>query len=86
MQKWEYKKIWRQMDLSGIDPISLGTGSGPSYKWKDTFYEDNDPKQFRDEMHRLKDLGQEGWELVSILYEHEGGLHTYTYYLKRAID
>ena len=32
MQKWEYKKISREMDLQGVDPMTLGTGSGPAYK------------------------------------------------------
>ena len=35
MKKWEYKKLSREMDLSGIDPMTLTPGFGPNYKWDD---------------------------------------------------
>ena len=84
MQKWEYKKISREMDLQGVDPMTLGTGSGPAYKWTGILGE-RDPSKYRDEMRRLSRLGNEGWELVSVLYEHTERKFTYTYYLKRPI-
>ncbi len=84
MQKWEYRIIWREMDFANIDPMMLGPGAGPVFIWKDIL-DDKDSSKYLCEMRRLRQLGNEGWELVSVLHEIIGEKHTYTYYLKRAL-
>jgi hypothetical protein len=37
-------------------------------------------------MQRLRQLGNEGWELVSVLREHGDRKFIYTYYLKRSVQ
>ena len=83
MQKWEYKKISREMDFTGIDRMMLGPGYGPVYEWQDIDKEDTE--RLLPEMRRLRKLGQEGWELVSVLYNVVAEKHVYTYYMKRPI-
>ena len=85
MRKWEYKKILREMDFTGVNTMMLGPGYGPVHKWKD-YLDDQDTRKYTDEMSRLEQLGDEGWELVSVLFARVGEKHTYTYYLKRAIE
>ena len=53
--------------------------------WED-IQDENDPNRLMDEMGRLKQLGNEGWELISVLSEHGDRKYTYTYYLKRPIE
>ena len=84
MQKWEYKQISREMDFTGIDSMMLGPGYGPSYVWEDIDVEESE--RFLPEMRRLRKLGQEGWELTSVLYSQVQRKHIYTYYLKRPIE
>ena len=81
MQKWEYKKISRELDLSKVDPMDLGPGAA-YYEWQDL----NDADRFLDEMRRLRQLGNEGWELVSVLREKSDRKFTDTYYLKRLLS
>lgn len=85
MQKWEYMKIWREMDFTGFEPMALGPAHGPVYIWKD-IYDEKDTTRYTDEMNRLHILGKQGWELVSVLYEEVGRKHTYTYFLKRPLS
>ena len=53
--------------------------------WED-IPDENDTNRYMDEMGRLKQLGNEGWELLSVLLEHGDRKFTYTYYLKRPIE
>ena len=85
MQKWEYKKISRQLNLSTTEPLKLGPASGPVYIWDD-IVDEEDTNRYTDEMRRLKQLGNEGWELVSVLIENSARKFTYNYYLKRPTE
>jgi len=89
MQAWEYKKIERELDMSGYDTpedyMMLGPGMGPSHKWTDFSLEEG-TSEFTDEMTRLDRLGADGWELVSVQSEKVGRTFTDTYYLKRAVE
>ena len=84
MQKWEYRKIRRQLNLSTA-PLKSKPETGTMFIWED-IQDENDPNKSMDEMGRLKQLGKEGWELISVLSEHGDRKYTYTYYLKRAIE
>ena len=84
MQKWEYRKIRRQLKLSTA-PLTLKPETGTMFIWED-IQDENDPNRYIDEMGRLKQLGNEGWELISVLSEHGDRKFTYTYYLKRPIE
>ena len=84
MQKWEYRKIRRQLNLSTA-PLTLKPETGTMFIWED-IQDENDPNRSMDEMGRLKQLGNEGWELISVLSEHSDRKFTYTYYLKRPIE
>ncbi len=83
MQKWEYKKIWREMDFTGFDTILLSPGFGPMFIWKDLLTDDTN--RFAEEIRRLDQLGQEGWELAAVMHEESGRTFTDTYYLKRPV-
>jgi hypothetical protein len=81
MQKWEYKKIYFELDLSKTDAMTLGPGSA-YYEWQDLDGAD----RFTDEMRRLRQLGNEGWELVAILHKEAGRKFTDVYYFKRPVE
>jgi hypothetical protein len=83
MRKWEYKQIQRELDLTDVDYFAVGPGLGPEYEWTDSGSEE---QKFWGEMRFLSRMGEEGWELVSVLYKEAGRKHTYTYYLKRPIE
>jgi hypothetical protein len=83
MQKWEYRKIRRQLNLT-TSPLTSKPGTG-MFIWEDV-QDENDTNRYMDEMGRLKQLGNEGWELLSVLLEHSDRKFTYTYYLKRPIE
>lgn len=83
MQKWEYMKIRRQLNLSTA-PLKSRPNTGIFFIWED-IQDENDTKRYAEEMERLKQLGNEGWELVSVLREHGDRKFIYTYYLKRPV-
>ena len=88
MITWQYKRIDRELDMSSYDTpedyMMLGPGIGPTYQWTDLSFEESSSKH-TGELPRLQILGQDGWELVSVLHEHVGRKYTFTYYLKRAL-
>ena len=84
MQKWEYTKLWRQLNLSTA-PLKSKPETGTMFMWED-IQDEQDTNRYMDEMGRLKQLDNEGWELVSVLSEHGDRKFTYTYYLKRSIE
>ena len=84
MQKWEYLTIWRELDMSKVDFMTMMPEMGPTYIWVDVF-DKNDSSRYYSEERRLNKLGEEGWELVSVLYDDKERVYTYTYYLKRPI-
>ena len=81
MQKWEYKKISRELDLLKVDTMELAPAAA-YFEWQDSA----DDEKSTDEMRRLRKLGKEGWELVSVFYESSNRKFTYTYYFKRPIE
>ncbi len=83
MQKWEYKQISRVMDFTDVDSMMLGPAYGPVDVWEDL--PDGDLDRLLPEMRRLRRLGEEGWELTSVLHDVVERKHTWTYYLKREI-
>jgi hypothetical protein len=85
MQKWEYKKISRQLNLATTEPLKPRPASGPIYIWVD-IVDEEDTSRYTDEMGRLKQLGIEGWELVAVQREHTARKFVYDYYLKRPIE
>jgi hypothetical protein len=84
MQKWEYMKIRRQLNLSTA-PLQSRPNTGTIFIWED-IQDENDTKRYADEMERLKHLGNEGWELVAVLPEHGDRKFIFTYYLKRPVQ
>jgi hypothetical protein len=84
MQQWEYRKIKRELNLSTA-PLKSRPNTGIIFIWED-IQDENDINRYADEMERLKQLGNEGWELVSVLREHSDRKFVYTYYLKRLIE
>ena len=84
MQKWEYMKIRRQLNLSTA-PLKSKPETGTMFIWED-IKDENGTDRFMDEMGRLKQLGTEGWELICVLPEHGDRKYTFTYYLKRPIE
>lgn len=84
MQKWEYRKIRRQLNLSTA-PLHSRPDTGTIFIWEDIL-DENDANRYMDEMGRLKQLGNEGWELIAVLPEHGDRKFIYTYYLKRPIE
>jgi len=82
MQKWEYCSI----------ALSYKAAQYPSYwKWKEEWLDD--PKDGRAPEQRLDRLGQEGWELVSVVPRSVtervdwAGITTHvTFYLKRPLE
>ena len=84
MQKWEYTKLRRHLNLSTA-PLKSKPETGTMFMWED-IQDEQDTNRYMDEIGRLKQLGNEGWELVSVLTEHGDRKFTYTYYLKRLIE
>ena len=84
MQKWEYRRIRRHLNLITA-PLKSKPEAGTMFIWED-IQDENDTDRYIDEMGRLKQLGNEGWELLSVLLEHGDRRFTYTYYLKRPIE
>ena len=84
MQKWEYKRVRRELNLSSTGPLKSDPVPAPVFIWDDT--DEKDTHRYTDEMSRLKQFGTEGWELVAVLREHSDRKFTYTYYLKRPAE
>ena len=84
MQKWEYRRIRRHLNLITA-PLKSKPETGTMFVWDD-IQDENDTNKYMDEMGRLKQLGNEGWELISVLLEHGDRRFTYTYYLKRPVE
>lgn len=84
MQKWEYLKVRRQLNMSTA-PLQSRPNTGTVFLWED-IQDENDTNRYTGEMERLKQLGTEGWELVSVLREHSDRKFIFTYYLKRPVQ
>lgn len=84
MQKWDYRKIRRQLNLTTA-PLKSKSETATMFFWDD-IQDENDTNRYMDEMGRLKQLGNEGWELIAVLPEHGDRKFIYTYYLKRPIE
>jgi hypothetical protein len=84
MQKWEYRRIRRHLNLITA-PLKSKPETGTMFFWED-IQDENEPNRYIDEMGRLKQLGNEGWELIAVLLEHADRRFTYTYYLKRPVE
>jgi hypothetical protein len=79
MQKWENLQLLREFHADQFFDFN----DGSPYAWCDL--EEASPDYRMPEVDRLNRLGEEGWELVTVLHEENVYEHdTYVYYLKRA--
>ncbi|MCJ7695284.1 MAG: hypothetical protein MUO40_07630 [Anaerolineaceae bacterium] len=71
MHKWEYAVIRREIDFTGYDTMLLGPGYGPSHVW--TGPQKIELDKYATEQEQLDQLGEKGWELISVERDQEVG-------------
>ena len=82
MPKWEYAVIRRELDFTGFDMMLLNPSYGPSHKWKGP--PNVELEKYISEDEQLNQLGEKGWEVISIERDQTSGrIRFTTYNLKR---